>query len=320
MSKGSIIKVKVSEIRQETPLIKSFKLVPFEQDLLPPFSGGAHITTFIPFHQQRIERNYSLCSNPATRDYYKIAVRLTDNSLGGSNFWHNQVKIGDVVDITPPKNHFPLSHRARHHVFIAGGIGITPFLAMMEDVTTKKQSFELHYAARSRDLCAFYDQIQSQFPSSRFYFSEEGAKNKLSPKVLRNQNVGTHVYICGPSSMIQEYSIRAKSFGYSKNSIHFEQFNPPIQENNRPFYVKLNKSQRVIPVTENEDLLTALLNANVNVRYACRVGRCGTCKIRVLNGQIEHRDSYLEDNEKQLHNVVISCVSRAKLEGFVLDL
>lgn len=170
----STIEVVVEEIKRESPTVKSFKLVAANGSSLPRFSGGSHITTYVQTEYGLIERHYSLTTDPDITDYYQIAIRRSDQSRGGSIYWHDHIKIGDKLYISYPKNHFPLSFRAKHHVFFAAGIGITPFLAMAADLKKKGKSFELHYAAPSKELCAFHDFLLSIYPDeTHFYFSKE---------------------------------------------------------------------------------------------------------------------------------------------------
>ncbi len=318
MSHDAMLTVHVAQIDELTPVVKRFTLVPAKTDRLPPFSPGAHITTFVEHDGRILERNYSLCNHPFMRNVYQIAIRKSDRSQGGSAYWHDHIRVGDVVRISPPKNHFPLSQRARHHVFLAAGIGITPFLPMMAELRARSGSFELHYAARSRSLCAFLEDIEALYPESRVYFSEEGTR--LSPQVLCGARVGTHVYLCGPNSFIEEFSQYAEALGFPKSNIHAERFTAPTPENPRPFRVSLCKSGREVEVEAHETLLAALLRAGVRVRYACRAGGCGTCEIGVVKGEVEHRDFYLTDEEKASNRSIIACVSRAAGDRLVLDL
>jgi ferredoxin-NADP reductase len=318
MSQDAMLTVQVARIDVMTPMVKRFTLVPAGIDRLPPFSAGAHITTFVECDGRLLERNYSLCNDPLTRNVYQIAIRRSEHSQGGSAYWHDHVRVGDIVRISPPKNHFPLSQRARHHVFLAAGIGITPFLSMMAELRARSGSFELHYAATSRLLCAFRDEIEARYPETRFYFSEEGTR--LSPSVLAGARVGTHVYLCGPASFIDEFSRHAEALGFPRSNIHAERFTAPTLENPRPFRVWLCKSRREVEVGAHETLLAALLRAGVRVRYACRAGGCGTCEIGLVEGEVEHRDFYLTEEEKASNRSIIACVSRAAGDRLVLDL
>ncbi|BAQ08892.1 flavodoxin reductases [Bacillus sp. OxB-1] len=215
------ISVIVEEIKEETPLVKSFKLTSADGYELPMFSGGSHITTYIdPPNQETLVRTYSLINNSKKTRYYQIAIQLNDKSQGGAFYWHHHVKRGDRLEISYPSNYFLLSFQAKHHVFFATGIGITPFLSMIEDIEHTSETFELHYAAKSKNKCAFYHFLKTNYPDQvNFYFSEDG--NRMSKDLLENQPIGSHVYFCGTEEMINEFSKTARALGYPEKSIHF---------------------------------------------------------------------------------------------------
>jgi dimethylamine monooxygenase subunit B len=304
------IKVRVAEVAEETPLVKSFKLVPTEREL-PRFSAGAHITTYLPTDNQLLERHYSLAGNPKNTDSYMIAVRRSETSRGGSEFWHSQMKVGDELEVSHPKNHLPLSFEAKHHIFIAAGIGITPFMAMMAEMNAAGKSFELHYAAASADYCPFYSFIQSHYGKQAFfYFSSE--RQRMSTLLMWNQPVGSHVYLCGPEGMISQFKHSAESYGYPDSSIHFELFTPPNLGPSHPFEVMLTKSNVSIQVPEDRSLLDVLLEKGIEAPYSCKIGGCGSCEVEVGEGEVDHRDFFLSDQDKNKRNVMLTCVSRAK--------
>ncbi|HET7578966.1 MAG TPA: PDR/VanB family oxidoreductase [Bacillales bacterium] len=304
----------MKKVIQETPRIKRFLLSPEEGFRLPAFSAGSHITTYVSGR----ECHYSLVSSPEDRKVYELAVLLEEGSKGGSLYWHHHIHEGDQVDISDPKNHFPLSDRAKHHIFFAAGIGITPFMAMMAQLRANSGSFELHYAARSKDQCAFYEDIVRQYPGeSQFYFSKDNCR--MTPEILEKQPIGTHVYFCGPEAMINQFSNAAKSNGYPEGSIHFERFAPKKPTDPKSFEVELKKSGRILNVPEDETLLDVILRAGIRAPYSCRVGECGTCELQVLKGEIDHYDSCLTEGEKREQNVMLACVSRALSSKLVLN-
>lgn len=310
MTAGTI-DVVVEEIKKESPYVKSFKLKAANGSTLPRSSGGAHITTKIRRGQVNLERHYSLTNDPDETDYYKIAIRRSDESRGGSVYWHDNIKEGDQLEISYPKNHFPLSFSAKHHVLIAAGIGITPFLGMAAELKKKGKSFEIHYAAPSRELCAFYSLLNSEYSNeAHFHFSREG--RKMTTEIMKDHPVGTHVYFCGPEAMVKEYAEAAKSYGYPESNIHFELFTPPETGPLHAFQVKLNQSNRVIDIPEGENLLDVLLENNIEAPYSCRIGGCGSCAVDVLEGEVDHRDVFLTDEEKKEGNVILTCISRGK--------
>ena len=308
------IKVYVGKIVQETRTIKRFHLYPVDIELLPAFTGGSHIATFVKSSNGVIERNYSLVSHPTDRTQYAIAIRKDDASRGGSVYWHDQINVGDHLEISWPKNHFPLAFKgAKHHVFYAAGIGITPFMTMMEDLTAEGKSFELHYSARTKEDCAFYDEVQAKYPGKcHFYFSRTENPTRMTPVTMAEHRIGTHVYFCGPISMVKEYKEAADSYGYPSHSIHFELFATTDEGAKNPFVVKLANSGNQVEVSEEETLLEALLKAGIEAPYSCKVGGCGSCEVQVVEGEVDHRDHFYKDEERRTKKVILTCCSRAK--------
>ncbi|MGG1397953.1 PDR/VanB family oxidoreductase [Bacillus salipaludis] len=308
------IEVYVGKVVQETNFVKRFHLYPVDQELLPAFTGGSHIATYVKNGDELIERNYSLVSHPTDRTQYAIAIRKDDHSRGGSIYWHNEIKLGDRLEISWPKNHFPLAFQAaKHHVFYAAGIGITPFMTMMEDLTAEGKSFELHYAARTKEECAFYDDLNAKYPGKcHFYFSRTENPKKLTPVTMADHRIGSHVYFCGPVSMVKEFREAAESYGYPSHSIHFELFASADEGPKNPFVVKFPNSKRTVDVSEEETLLDALLKAGVQAPYSCKVGGCGSCEVEVVEGDVDHRDHFYSDEERQTKKVILTCCSRAK--------
>ncbi|MCM3719907.1 PDR/VanB family oxidoreductase [Fictibacillus phosphorivorans] len=316
MYKEKTIPVVVNDIRDETAFVKRFRLSSIDGKPLPKFSGGAHISTYIEA-KELLVRQYSLTSNPDHTQHYEIAVRLSDISRGGSRYWHKSMKVGDKLHISYPKNHFPLSFKAKHHVFYAAGIGITPFLSMMKELQSRNASFELHYASKSRDACAFYDFHQKHYLNHcRFYFSNK--KERISASSLEEHPIGTHVYFCGPDTFISDLTGSAYQLGYPPSAVHMERFTPPQPKEMKPFHVQLTDGT-LIQVSKDQTLLEALLNNGVKAPYSCRVGRCGTSELQVIEGEIAHYDSFLSEEQKRDQSRILTCVSRAKSELLVLN-
>jgi len=311
--RNSTIQVRVSNIQEETSTIKRFTLQAMDDSMLRSFSGGSHITTFLPHPTGTLERHYSIFNISGKTGLFEIAVRLAEDSSGGSHYWHHNVKVGDVLSVSYPKNYFPLSFQAKHHVFYAAGIGITPFLSMIAELAEKNKSFELHYAAKSKEQCAFYDYLHKVFPSQcHFYFSNGDSTERLSSTQLLNHRIGTHVYFCGPESMIQDFTDAAKAYGYPSFPIHFERFAPrPIKEKHA-FHIQMKKSNTELEVPANSSLLEVLLQNGIKVPYSCRVGGCGTCEVRVEDGEIVHFDSFLSEEQQLSNQTMLCCVSRGK--------
>ncbi len=311
--------VKIIKIKNLTPKIKVFRLTEIDGKKLKAFSPGSHIAVEIPVGQ-KIHRNfYTLCSSQQQTEFYDIAVLLTNNSRGGSQYLHRS-KIGTKLNISYPKNSFSLASFAQKHILVAGGIGITPYLSMIAYLSKNNIPFELHYAAKSASECAFYDFLKCEYSSQvKFYFSE--LEEYISPeKVLEKQPLGTHIYLCIPHSLRKDFITRAKSIGYPKSAIHQEIFGAKKVNQKRSFIANLSKSKQKITVAKDRTLLEALEAAKIPIDYSCRIGGCGACEVKVIAGDIEHLDSYYSSVEKTQQNKMLACISRAKNQQIIIDL
>lgn len=310
------LSVRVAEIEVVTPLVKRFTLVSNAGDNLPGFSAGSHVVVHVP-GKDRIYRNaYSLISSPRTGEYYQIGILCQKQSRGGSEYMHEQVKIGDLLQITPPANLFPLDRLARKHILIAGGIGITPFLSYLDELAELQVPYELHYTYRSRAKAAFLDQLTSQL-GSILHTHESGRNQRIwTRSILTNQPLGTHMYVCGPVSFIDAMIEGARELGWPNSHVHYEQF--AAQQPGAPFKVICAKTACKINVPEDMSLLEALESAGIAIPNLCRSGVCGQCETEILKGDAEHRDSCLSDESRG--RKITPCVSRAKTELLVLDL
>lgn len=305
-------------IEQVATDVKLFTLVPIYHKL-PAFRPGAHVQTVLETPIGALKRHYSLCSPAEAKGFYQIAIKRAASSRGATAFWHEEVRPGTTLWISQPVNHLSLSQVARHHVFVAGGIGITPFLPMMLELQSLGKSFELHYAAKTPDACAFYHRLQDQYPEqSHFYFS--ALHQRVTPQVLEHQKVGTHLYLCGPQSLIREFQSAARHLGYPSYNIHIEAFTAADRAENFPFQVELKRSGALIDVSCHQTLLQALQDVGIQLPYSCQVGGCGTCELQVLEGEVDHRDFYLTETEQQRNRSIIACVSRARGQVLKLDL
>jgi len=310
--------LRVSAIEKLSPLVSRFRFEDPEGAALPLFSGGAHVVVEMPDAGVLRRNAYSLISDPMDGAGYEIAVRREDGGRGGSKFLHTQVAIGDMLRISAPVNLFSLDLRARKHVMIAGGIGITPFLAQLKQLARLQMPFELHYAARSRAEAAGLA-LLPDVPQVHVHVSEEGSRMDLGA-VLGNQPLGTHVYTCGPEGLIAAVAETGARLGWPKSALHSEVFLAPPP--GAPFEVTLSKSGRKITVAPHQSLLEALEAAGVEVQWMCRGGACGRCEtgVQACDGHIEHHDHWLSDDEHASQTKIMPCVSRFKGETLVLDL
>lgn len=321
MTTRALRKVRVAQIEAVTSSVKRFTLESAQGGLLPSWSSGSHIGVTLKSAERTWRNSYSLIGTPGETQFYQIAVRKEEasRSRGGSRFLHEQVQVGDILEISAPGNYFSLARHATKHVLIAGGIGITPFLAHLAALRRSGTSFELHYAFRDRAEGAFWEQLCGEYGShTRFYISEEGSR--LSPAaVLAHQPLGTHVYVCGPHSLISAVSGAAAELGWPSSHVHFEEFAPPPVGDSLPFLVQLPELSVEVKVGIRETILEALERVGVPIASSCRVGQCGTCEMHVLSGEADHRDRCLSEGEMH-EGKIIACVSRCRGQKLTLAL
>ncbi|SHE40050.1 Ferredoxin-NADP reductase [Lampropedia hyalina DSM 16112] len=308
MSTSSPLNVTVAAIRPLTPLVREFTFTATDGSLLPRFSAGSHIQVHLPLGDSgRVLRNaYSLVSDPGDGSHYRIAVRRQEDSRGGSRFLHEQVQPGDRLGIGAPANLFAPHSRARHHILVAGGIGITPFMAYVQEFERRGDSFELHHACRTGLTDAYLKHLQ-QHLGDRFhsYDAEHGKPLRLE-QLLHDRPLGTHVYCCGPQRLIDGVRDAARQQGWADTRVHFEAFAAP--EPGVPFTAHLARSQCTVQVASDQSLLEALEAGGIGVPNLCRGGVCGQCATRFLDGAVEHRDHFLSSEERT--HLLMPCVSR----------
>lgn len=309
--------LRVAKITPLSPLVTRFRFECPEGGALPLFSGGAHVVVEMPDGGILRRNAYSLISDPMDGSGYEIAVRREDAGRGGSRFMHSRVAEGDQLRIGAPVNLFSLDLRARKHVLIAGGIGITPFLAQLRQLIRLQLPFELHYAARSRAEAAGLA-LLPDLPQVHAHISDEGNRMDLGA-ILAGQPLGTHVYTCGPEGLIDAVAETATRLGWPKGVLHSEAFLSPPP--GAAFQVRLARSGKTITVAPHQSLLEALEEAQVDAPWLCRGGACGQCETVVLSckGRIEHHDHFLTDAEKASQTRIMPCVSRFQGEDLTLD-
>lgn len=319
MSGGAKIPVRVAEVVEVNALIKRFRFVSRDGAPLPAFSGGAHTVVEMDDHGTRRLNPYSLMSDPADPSGYEISVRRDDQGRGGSLFMHRHVRPGLEMVISHPVNLFPLDSRAKKHLMIAGGIGITPFLAQIAQLAAQGGRFELHYSARSRALGAYMDRLTAAHPDRvHCTFDEEGQQIDLS-RVLAMQPIGTHLYVCGPKGMIDWVLKTAATMGWPAGALHHEEFLAP--GTGKPFTVELAASGKTVNVGTTQSLLEAMEAAGVDAPYLCRGGACGQCETSVIrcDGTILHRDHWLTPEDQASGTKIMPCVSRFEGKTLVID-
>ena len=319
MSGGAKLAVRVADVVPVNALIKRFRLVARDGSDLPAFSGGSHVVVEMDDHGHRRLNPYSLMSDPEDRSGYAISVRRDDAGRGGSLFMHDQVRPGMEMVISHPLNLFPLDTRAKKHLMIAGGIGITPFLAQIGQVSQQGGRFELHYAARSRALGAYMAELKAAHGDRvQCYFDEEGMAIDLKG-LLARQPIGTHLYVCGPKGMLNWVRATAGAAGWPVGAVHFEEFLAP--GSGQVFTAELALSGKTVTVGTHQSLLEAIEAAGVDAPYLCRGGACGQCETTVLrcDGQLLHRDHWLTPEDLAAGQKIMPCVSRFEGTTLILE-
>ena len=317
----STIAVRVARKTREAEAICSYELVRVDGAALPPFEAGAHIDVHLP---NGLVRQYSLCNAPGETQRYLIAVLRDAGSRGGSRAMHDEVDAGAVLAISEPKNHFALLEAGRT-LLLAGGIGVTPILAMAEALATRGAPFEMHYCARSPERAAFRERIgAASFAGQvRFHYDSGDAAQRLDlASLLAGPESGAHLYVCGPQGFIDHVLDSAKALGWPSAQLHVEYFGaaPLDTSGDQPFDVKLASSGKVVSVPVGQSVVKALAAQGVEIPYSCEEGVCGTCLTRVLAGVPDHRDLYLTDEERAANDQFTPCCSRARTPLLVLDL
>ena len=318
----SLLTVRVQRKSVEAVDIASFELAAEDGSPLPGFSAGSHVDVHLP---GGLTRQYSLCNDPDETHRYLLGVLRDPASRGGSLALHDGVVEGQRLQISPPKNHFPLAHGASRHLLIAGGIGITPILCMAERLARTEADFALHYCTRSRERTAFAGRIAASSFADRvaFHFDDAEATQRLDVSaLLATPRAGEHVYVCGPQGFMNAVLATARAAAWSEAQLHFEFFGAELAAlaGDQAFEVQLASSGRTVTVPADRSVVQALADAGVMVMTSCEQGVCGTCLTRVLGGECDHRDQYLTPEERAAQDQFLPCCSRARSTRLVLDL
>jgi vanillate O-demethylase ferredoxin subunit len=316
------LSVRVARKTQEALDISSFELVTADGSALPVFTAGAHLDVHL---SSGLTRQYSLCNTPGDNHRYQIAVLRDAASRGGSREMHDDVHEGQLLQISAPKNHFPLAANARRSLLLAGGIGVTPILTMAEQLTASAAPFEMHYCTRSTERTAFAQRIaQAPFSANvQHHFDDGATAQKLDLRVLLSApHDGVHLYVCGPRGFMDAVLATARAQGWPESQLHYEFFGAEVlhSDSDASFEVKIASSGKMVVVPKDQSVTQALAAAGVEILTSCEQGVCGTCLTRVLEGTPDHKDSYLTPEEQAANDQFLPCCSRAKSALLVLDL
>ncbi|MCX4903808.1 PDR/VanB family oxidoreductase [Streptomyces sp. NBC_00878] len=282
---------------------------------LPVWEPGAHIDVILG---PDLERQYSLCGDPADRHAWRVAVLREPDGRGGSSYVHGQLAVGGKVRVRGPRNHFALQPSPRYR-FVAGGIGITPLLPMLAAAEAAGAEWTLLYGGRTRNSMAFTGELARYGDKVRVAPQDESGLLDLA-SVLGTPQPDTLVYCCGPGVLLD--AVEERCAVWPKGSLHVERFQPKAQEAgaDTEFEVVLERSGRTLTVPADVSVLDTVRAAGVEVLFSCTEGTCGTCETDVLEGTPDHRDSVLTDEERETGETMLICVSRCRGKRLVLDL
>jgi vanillate O-demethylase ferredoxin subunit len=315
MTARIIMKMRVAETREESGDVRVFTLRHPWRNELPYGPPGSHVDVRLP--GERI-RQYSLCGDPDDRSQYVIAVKREDRGRGGSQWVHEHLVAGAEAHVSAPRNNFPLSAEAGRHVIIAGGIGITPFLAMIHRLKATSADFELHYCSRNETPPFLRDLRQMCGERLHLYLSTDANARRLNPEVLlAGVQPETHVYCCGPQRLTD--AVRAAVAHWPHEQVHFEVFQATLDENFKPepFDVKIASTGQVYRIPADRSALEVLREAGLVLPSSCELGVCGSCECGYRDGVVIHRDAVLSVGARQ--DRMMLCVSRARVQ-VTLDL
>ena len=314
--------VRVSRIARQTPDILSFELSHPWGRALPGYEAGAHIDVHMP---GGFSRQYSLARapQPAGRQAYVIGVKREAASRGGSASMHERVREGDLIAISTPRNTFPLRAQARSHLLLAAGIGMTPLLAMAQELARRGADFTLCVFARSRQHLAFAQALRAPdlAPHVRLHLDQGPASQHIDLRqLLAEPAPGTHGYVCGPGGFVQ--AVRAAAAHWPEEALHTEYFAAPdgsaVAATGRPFTLKLARRGIEVPVAADQTAVDALHDVGIAIPVSCQQGLCGTCVVPGDGDGAEHRDVCLTATERRSR--IALCCSRAKNHALVLEL
>jgi ferredoxin-NADP reductase len=311
MNEEALIDVVVAKRRTEADRVVSLELRDVTGGTLPEWSPGAHIDVILP---DGSARQYSLCGP----DGWRIAALYEPDGRGGARWIHEQVREQDVIQVRGPRNHFELV-KAQRYVFVAGGIGITPIAAMVRELQQRGDvDWRLVYGGRSRSSMAFLDELTALGDRVTVLPADECGLIDV-PQALGTPRFGTAIYCCGPEPLLKAVERACRS--WPPGTLHVERFVPrPVDtSNDHAFEVVAKRSGLTIEVDARTSVLEALREQGISVPSSCGEGVCGTCETKVLEGEVEHRDAILTEDDRESNTVMMVCRSRARGSRLVLD-
>ena len=314
------IEVTVQRRKHAAEGIVSLELVAPDGVVLPRFEPGAHIDVHVG---PNLVRQYSLCNDPAEANRYVLGVLLDPEGRGGSAAIHDAFIEGHTIRIGIPRNNFKLVEGAKRSVLVAGGIGVTPLLAMSYHLQAGQAAFELHYCSRTRAKTAFLEDIATASFADRVHVHHDDGpgEQRFNPETsLPPADPGTHLYVCGPKGFMEWVLAGARARGYAEPNIHVEYFTAEVSAEGDTFTVECRRSGKILQVPSGKTMADVMSAAGIDLALSCEQGVCGTCLTDVLEGIPDHRDMYQTDEEKASNKQITPCCSRSLSARLVLDI
>ncbi len=305
--------------------ILAFEFRPANDEKWPAVTAGAHIDVHLP---NGLVRSYSLTNTPGESHRYQIAVNREALGGGGSRYMHDVLRVGQALELSEPRNNFPLRECGSPSVFFAGGIGVTPIWSMVKRLSEIGAPWRVYYSARARENAAFVDELQQlavDTGNTVHVNFDGGIREKMLDlnAIVASSAKDSEFYCCGPIPMLRAYEEACT--GIAGKQVHLEYFAAPSQPAvdegaDTAFRIVLSKSDKVLDVDANSTILDALLAAEIDVPYSCMGGVCGACETNVLAGIPDHRDFVFSEAQRSAGDRIIICCSRAKSQELVLEL
>lgn len=305
----------VKSARQLTPHIYAYELRHIDGIELPLVTAGSHIEVLTQSPNGRlITTDYQIFSNPMQRDFYEIAALITPEKT------EHHFHINDQLHCTPPSNNFQLHADASPAVLIADDIGIVAIKSIAQTLDMRGRRFHLHYTGPKLNDMAFVKELQESMKRQlKLYAADEQHINIDPMHIFAEASPNAFFYIAGSKALIQLADAAANALGIARDRIQSQLLGNQPETKDKPVILELALSNKLIKVNADQPLLAALRDAGVNVDYDCCAGDCGTCAVKILEGEAEHRDHVLSTADKA-NGFMCVCVSRAKSEKLVLEL
>jgi tetrachlorobenzoquinone reductase len=319
-ARSGLIDVQLTDIETVARDTKLYKFRRVEGGGLPAYKPGAHVDLHLP---NGLLRQFSLVVPNADPESYVVGVKRDENSRGGSRYIIEEMKVGDRIKISAPRNNFPLVEDAEHVTLFAGGIGITPIWCMVQQLIALQRPWKLYYSCRSPADMAFLEKLKALDPQSVHLHFDDEADGKFVDlaAAINAAPVNAHFYCCGPNPMLKAFE--AAAAGRPRSNVHVEYFTAKEEakaEELGGFWVELARSGEEYFIPPGKKVLEVLFDAGVDVDYSCELGICGECVTRVISGEPIHHDAVLSEEEQATNERVMICCCGCKSERLVLDM